>query len=515
MSPAPGLIKARANLLIGRRSARNPGFLGRLSCLDVASLGDEDPDMKPGDTFRAEVDPLGNVQVPAQALWGAQTQRAVENFPVSGWTIPRRIIRALALIKRSAAQVNRGLGALSPERADAIVRAAGEVADGQHDDQFPVDVFQTGSGTSTHMNVNEVIGNRAILLLGGQPGSKSPVHPNDHVNLGQSSNDVFPSAVHIAAAESLAHDLLPALAALQAALGDRAAAFHEVIKIGRTHVQDAVPIRLGDELGGYATMVKNAAQRVQQAQPALFELALGGTAVGTGFGAQPGFAAAVIAQVASETGLPFTQAPDLREALGARDALVALSAALRGTAVSLSKIANDLRWLGSGPRCGLGEIRLPALQAGSSLMPGKVNPVMAEMLLMVAAQVVGNDATVAWAGAGGVLELNAMIPVMAFNVLQSLQILANGSRLFASRCVAGLQANPERCAELVERSLSLATALLPRLGYDGAAAVVNQAVATGKTLRQICLEQKLIDADELDRLLDPRAMVGGAGAPGR
>jgi fumarate hydratase class II len=470
--------------------------------------------MKPSGTFRAESDPLGEIPVPAEALWGAQTQRAVENFPVSGQTIPRRIIRALALIKRGAATVNREHGALPGDVADAIVKAADEVAAGGHDDQFPVDVFQTGSGTSTHMNVNEVIANRAIQLLGGQVGTKKPVHPNDHVNLGQSSNDVFPTAAHVAAAESAAADLLPALRELERSLADKAAGLAHVIKIGRTHLQDAVPIGLGQELTGYATMVANATRRIEAALPAVHELALGGTAVGTGFGSRPGFAQAVIERLRADTGLPFVQAPNLCEALGARDALVALSAALRGAAIGLTKIANDIRWLASGPRCGLGELKLPSLQAGSSLMPGKVNPVMAEMLLMVAAQVVGNDATVAWAGAGGVLELNAMIPVIAFNVLRSIEMLGNGCRLFARRCVAGIEADEARCRELVERSLSLGTALLPRLGYDRAAAVVYEAAASGKTIRQICREQNLIEAAELDQLLDPRAMTEPREPPG-
>jgi fumarate hydratase, class II len=458
--------------------------------------------------FRNEKDTLGQVAVPNTALWGAQTQRAVENFPVSGRRLPRRLIRALALIKKAAAQVNRDQGALPPEIAGAIVTAAEEIAQGQHDDQFPVDVFQTGSGTSSHMNTNEVIANRAIELLGGQRGSKTPVHPNDHVNRGQSSNDVFPSAVHLAAAEAVAQDLLPALRELETALQERAAAFDGVVKIGRTHLQDAVPIRLGQEMAGYASMVRNAIRRLDGAQPAVLELALGGTAVGTGLGALPGFAAAVIERLRQDTGLAVRQAADLREALATRDGLVELSAALRGAAVSLTKIANDLRWLASGPRCGLGELRLPELQPGSSIMPGKVNPVMPEMLLMVCAEVVGNDATVAWAGASGNFELNAMIPVIAWNVLSSVDLLARAARLFSSRCVAGLEANAERCAALVEQSLALATALVPRLGYDQSASVAREALASGKTVRQLVREKQLIPESELDRLLDPRAMTG-------
>jgi fumarate hydratase, class II len=463
--------------------------------------------MAPAGGFRVEKDILGEVSVPQAALWGGQTQRAVENFPVSGRRLPRRLIRALALVKKAAAQVNREKQALPPEIADAITTAAEEVAQGQHDDQFPVDVFQTGSGTSSHMNTNEVIANRAIELLGGQRGSKTPVHPNDHVNRGQSSNDVFPSAVHLAAAEALEQDLLPALGELQAALQEKARAFDDVIKIGRTHLQDAVPIRLGQEMAGYATMVGNAIRRVEGARPAVLELALGGTAVGTGMGAAPGFAPAVIDRLRQETGLSLRQAPDLREALATRDGLVELSAALRGAAVSLTKIANDLRWLASGPRCGLGELRLPELQPGSSIMPGKVNPVIPEMVLMVCAEVVGNDATVAWAGASGSFELNAMIPVIAWNVLASIELLSRAVQLLARRCVAGLEADAERCAALVEQSLALATALVPRLGYDASAAVARESVATGKTVREVVREKQLLPEAELARLLDARAMT--------
>jgi fumarate hydratase, class II len=457
---------------------------------------------------RVEKDTLGEVAVAANALWGAQTQRAVENFPVSGRRLPVRIIRALALVKRAAAEINRRDGELAPELATAIISAATEVAEGRHDDQFPVDVFQTGSGTSSHMNVNEVIANRAIQLLGGQVGSKQPVHPNDHVNKGQSSNDVFPTAVHLAAAEAVAVQALPSLRHLAETLEKKAAALDDVVKVGRTHLQDAVPIRLGQEMDGYAQMVRNACRRIEGALPAVCELALGGTAVGTGLGARPGFAQAVIDKLCEQTGLPLRQAPNLCEALGARDGLVELSAALRGTAVSLTKIANDIRLLASGPRCGLGELRLPELAPGSSIMPGKVNPVMSEMLVMVAAQVVGQDATVAWSGAGGHLELNAMIPVMAVNVLSSVELIASGARLFADRCVAGLEADRERCASLLEQSLGMATALVPRLGYDLAAAIARESVASGKTVRQLCVEKAVLPAAELTALLDPRAMTG-------
>jgi len=382
------------------------------------------------------------------------------------------------------------------------------VAAGQHDADFPVDIYQTGSGTSSNMNTNEVIANRAIQILGGEVGSKKPVHPNDHVNKGQSSNDVFPTAVHVAATEALERDLLPCLEALEGALTGKAKAFDHIVKIGRTHLMDAVPVRLGQEFSGYAQMVTNGIRRVRGALGAVSELALGGTAVGTGLGAEPGFAPKVIALVSKEIGIPLCQASNLFEALSARDGLVEASGALRSVAVSLTKIANDVRWLGSGPRCGIGEIHIPDLQPGSSIMPGKVNPVMSEMLLMICAQVIGNDATIAWGGAAGNFELNVMIPVMAGNLLQSITILANGARLFAARCVEGLEANVDRCAELIELSLAMVTALNPRIGYDAAAAIAKESVKTGKTVRQLCLEKKVLPPDELERLLDARGMTG-------
>jgi fumarate hydratase, class II len=460
------------------------------------------------DQTRTETDSLGPVQVPADALYGAQTHRASQNFPVSGLRLPRRVIRALALIKKAAAEVNRDTGRLDPKLADAIIKAAHEVAAGQHDDNFVVDIFQTGSGTSSNMNTNEVISNRAIQILGGVVGSKKPVHPNDHVNMGQSSNDVFPTAVHIAAAEAMERDLLPALEALEGALAAKAKAFDHIVKIGRTHLMDAVPVRLGQEFSGYTQMVTNSIRRVRTAATSVAELALGGTAVGTGLGSDPAFAPKVISIISKEIRVHLKQAPNLFEALSARDGLVEASGALRSTAVSLTKIANDVRWLGSGPRCGIGEIHLPDLQPGSSIMPGKVNPVMSEMLLMICAQVIGNDATVGWGGAAGNFELNVMIPVMAYNVLNSVGILTNGARLFASRCVEGLEANEKRCNELVEQSLAMVTALNPRIGYDAAAAIAKESVKTGKTVRELCLEKKVLPPDELERLLDPRSMTG-------
>ena len=457
---------------------------------------------------RTESDSLGKVEVPAQALYGAQTQRAVENFPVSGLRLPRRVIRSLALIKKAAAEVNRDTGKLDAKLAGAIIAAAHEVAGGQHDAEFVVDIFQTGSGTSSNMNTNEVIANRAIQILGGQVGSKKPVHPNDHVNMGQSSNDVFPTAVHIAATEAMERDLIPALEALEGALAAKARAFDHVVKIGRTHLMDAVPIRLGQEFSGYAQMAGNTVRRVRAATAAVSELALGGTAVGTGLGADPAFAPAVISIVAEEIGIPLRQAPNLFEALSARDGLVEASGALRSAAVSLTKIANDVRWLGSGPRCGIGEIALPDLQPGSSIMPGKVNPVMSEMLLMICAQVVGNDATIGWGGAAGNFELNVMIPVMAYNLLHAIVILASGARLFASRCVEGLEPNVAHCEALIEKSLAMVTALAPRIGYDAAAAIAHESFETGKTVRELCLEKNVLPPDELARLLDARGMTG-------
>jgi fumarate hydratase class II len=460
------------------------------------------------DRFRTESDSLGPVEVPADALYGAQTKRAIDNFPVSGLRLPRRVIRALGLIKMAAAETNRDSGRLDRELAEAIMTAAHEVAAGQHDDQFLVDIFQTGSGTSSNMNANEVIANRAIQLLGGQMGTKKPVHPNDHVNLGQSSNDVFPTAVHIAAVEAVDRDLIPALKALEGALTGKVEAFDHVVKLGRTHLMDAMPIRLGQEFSGYAAMVGSTIRRICATAGPLRELALGGTAVGTGFGADPEFAPRVIHIVAKEIGIQLRQAPNLFEALAAHDALVEASGALRGAAATLTKIANDVRWMGSGPRGGLGELRLPELQPGSSIMPGKVNPVMAEMLLMVCAQIIGHDATIAWGGAGGNFELNVMTPVMAYDFLQSVQILANGVRLFAARCIEGLEPDVDRCAALVEQSMALVTALAPRIGYDAAAAIARESVASGKTIRQLCTEKKLVAPEELARILDARGMTG-------
>ena len=459
--------------------------------------------------MRIETDSLGEIEVPSSVYYGAQTERARQNFPVSGQTFPHRFIAAHALIKREAARVNKDMGLVPDDIADAIVRAADEVISGELAGNFPLDIFQTGSGTSTNMNVNEVISNRAIEIMGGTVGSKSPVHPNDHVNAGQSSNDTIPTSIHVAAYGAVVEDLEPALEQLAVSLENKAQAFDHVVKIGRTHLQDAVPVRLGQEFSGYAQQIRNGIARLQAAKPRLAELALGGTAVGTGLNAPPGFSAKVIEGMAETTGHPFVQAPNLFEALAAKDAALEMSGALKTIASSLAKIANDIRWLGSGPRCGIGEIALPSLQPGSSIMPGKVNPVIPEMALMVSAQVAGNDATLGIAAMSGSFELNVMMPVMAFNLLQSIEILANGSKLMAERCVDGLEANEERCKDLVEGSLAMCTSLAPIIGYDQAASIAKEAFKTGKTVRQIAVEREVLPADELERVLDPRGQTEG------
>jgi len=458
----------------------------------------------PPDT-RIERDSMGPMDVPADALWGASTQRAVLNFPVSGERFPRRFVAALGLVKAAAAAANGALGVVDAERARAIEAAAREVAAGRWDEQFVLDVFQTGSGTSTNMNANEVIATRARQLLGaGAP----TVHPNDHVNASQSSNDVIPTALHVAARVAIAEDLLPALARLASALRAKSGAFDDVVKIGRTHLMDATPVRLGQEFGGWARQVERAAARVAATGEELAELPLGGTAVGTGINCPPGFAERAIARLSADTGLAFREAEDHFEAQGARDAAVAASAALRGVAVALFKIAGDVRLLASGPRCGLGELRLPAVQPGSSIMPGKVNPVLCEAVIQVAAQVVGNDTAVALGGLTGQLELNAMIPLITRNLLESIRLLAAAAQLFAERCVDGIEADRERAAELVERSLAMVTVLAPRIGYDRAAEIAREAARTGRTVREICLEREVLPRAELEALLDARTQTG-------
>jgi fumarate hydratase class II len=458
---------------------------------------------------RVEVDSLGEVEVPASAYYGAQTERARQNFPVSGLKFQRRFIAALGHIKREAAAVNAELGTIEPRIAEAIRAASAEVIDGSLDAHFPLDIFQTGSGTSTNMNANEVIANRAIELLGGELGTKDPVHPNDHVNASQSSNDVIPTAIHLSAYCAVVEVLEPALELLASALEAKRDEFDDIVKIGRTHLQDAVPIRLGQEFSAYAQQIRNGQQRLAGAKPHLAELALGGTAVGTGLNAPPSFAARVIELLADSSGQPFVQAPNRFEALATKDAAVALSGTLKVIAVSLTKIANDLRWLGSGPRCGLGELTLPSLQPGSSIMPGKVNPVIPESVLMVAAQVIGNDVTISVAGMSGAFELNVMMPVIAYNLLQSVEILASAASLLAERCVDGLEANRERARELVEQSLAMVTALAPLLGYDRAAEIAKEAFASGRTVREVALERAGLDEAELERALDARAQTEG------
>jgi len=469
---------------------------------------------------RIEKDSLGEIEVPAGAYYGAQTERARRNFPVSGLTLPPRFLAAVAAIKGEAAMVNAELGYITEEMARAIRQAAQEIEEGKLADQFPLDVFQTGSATSTNMNLNEVLSNRAIEILGGEIGSKKPVHPNDHVNAGQSSNDVIPTAIHVSAYRAIVEDLEPALAQLADSLDRKAKEFDPVVKIGRTHLQDAVPIRLGQEFSGFAQQVKNGLARLASVKPRLAELTLGGTAVGTGLNAPHGFADKVIALLAAKTGCPFVPAPNRFEAMAAKDAAVETSGALKTIAVSLTKIANDIRWLASGPRCGIGEISIPSLQPGSSIMPGKVNPVIPESVLMVAAHVVGNDAAITLGGMQGNFDLNVMMPMIAYNLLQSIQILANVSRLLAESCVDGIVANRERCEELVERSLAMVTALVPKIGYDAAAEIAKESVKTGRTVREICRERKVLPEDELNEALDPWGMTeggvhaGGAGGGG-
>src|SRR5438128_2237650 len=461
---------------------------------------------KPGNT-RTERDSMGEVQVPGNALYGAQTQRALENFPISNLRFPREFIRALGLIKLAAARTNMERGLLDKKIGDTIVVAAQETADGKLDEYFVVDIFQTGSGTSTNMNANEVISNRAIQILGGVIGSKRTVHPNDDVNMGQSSNDVIPTAMHIAAMDSIEHALIPALRKLQRALASKARAFDSVVKIGRTHLQDATPVRLGQEFSGYARHVQLGIRRLEKLRDTLGELPLGGTAVGTGINTHPKFAPRTIQHLSKLTGLKLREAKDHFEAQGGKDAIVETSGALKTTAVSLTKIVNDIRLLASGPRCGIGEIGLPETQPGSSIMPGKVNPVIAESLLMAAAQVIGNDLTVTVGGQSGVFELNVMMPVMAHNVLESIRLLAASAKNFSDRCVSGIQANRDRANDTIEKSLAMCTALAPEIGYDAAAAIAKESYRTGRTVREIAREKKILPMKRLDEILDPMRMT--------
>ncbi|MEN3941652.1 class II fumarate hydratase [Prosthecobacter sp. SYSU 5D2] len=470
---------------------------------------------------RIEKDSLGEMPVPADALYGASTQRAVLNFPVSGRPVPYPIIHAYGLIKWASAQVHHDLGLLSQERITLIQQAALEVAEGKLDAHFILDVYQTGSGTSTNMNVNEVIANRACQLAGRPIGARDPVHPNDHVNMGQSSNDTFPTAIHLAVAQELQNSLLPVLQNLQLGLARKGEEFWDVLKIGRTHLMDATPVRLGQEFKGYARQMEHGVDRVHKAIKTLAELPLGGTAVGTGLNCHPEFPARAIALLAEKTGLPFREAEDHFEAQAAKDALVEVSGQLKVIATSLFKIANDIRWLGSGPQCAIGEISLPATQPGSSIMPGKVNPVMCESLMQVCARVFGNDATVTWCAANGNFELNVMMPALTTALLESIGLMTNATRLFDERCIQGIEARKDRCNELIEQSLALITGLNSKIGYDKASVIAKESAKTGIPVRQLCL-QRLdelgITEAELNEALDPArmcgpdaAMVGGAG----
>ncbi|MGH9543501.1 MAG: class II fumarate hydratase [Terriglobales bacterium] len=470
--------------------------------------------MSDADGYRQEQDSLGTVAVPAARLWGAQTQRSLEHFAIGEDRMPLAVCRALALIKKAAARVNACLGRLPADKAALIERAADEVLAGRLDAEFPLYVWQTGSGTQTNMNVNEVLANRANQLAGRPLGAKSPVHPNDDVNMSQSSNDDFPTAMHLAALEALDEHVLPAAEALAGAAAAHAAAWSDIVKIGRTHLQDAVPLTLGQEWSGYAAQLEAAIAALRACRPALCHLAAGGTAVGTGLNAPPGFGAAIAAELAALTGRPLVTAPNKFAALAGADALVAAMAALRGLAVALHKIANDIRWLGSGPRCGLGEINLPETQPGSSIMPGKVNPVIAESVTMVCAQVIGNDVTVTVGGQAANFELIVMLPVMAYNVLQSIELLSTASTNFAVKCIDGIKANEERCKSLIEESLAMCTALAPEIGYEAAAKLAKEAYKSGKTVRQMAKEQKVLPEKRLTELLDPWRMTEPGGPVG-
>lgn len=467
--------------------------------------------------FRVERDSMGEVRIPAQAYYGAQTQRAVENFPISGTRLPPELIHALGLVKWAAAVANRDLGRLtgsgtrplSAREVAALLAACREVYEGKFDDQFPVDVYQTGSGTSSNMNANEVIANRAIELAGGdrfQP--EKPIHPNDHVNLGQSTNDIFPTAIHVAAAVAIRNELIPALRRCAEALAEKAAAWQGILKIGRTHLADATPLTLGQEVSGLARQLELSVQRAQRAIEAVLELPAGGTAVGTGINTHPEFGRRVAQILAGETGIPFREAANHFEANAQRDGLVECHGQLRCIAVTLFNVANNLRWLASGPRCGFYEVTLPDLQPGSSIMPGKVNPVMCESLMQAAARVVGNDQTIALCGAaGGQFQLNIMMPLMAATVLESIALLARACTVFTDRAVVGMEPNPEACASAVEKSLALATGLNPLLGYLQAAQIAKEAFHTGKTIRQVCLEKGVLPPEQLDAALDPWRMT--------
>ncbi len=457
--------------------------------------------------MRTEKDSMGSMVVPDDAYYGAQTQRAVENFPVSGITIPKAMIRALGMIKRSASIVNHDLGNLDEKRMNAIIQASDEVISGKFDSQFPIDIFQTGSGTSSNMNTNEIIANRASEIMGDQIGTREPVHPNDHVNYGQSSNDVIPTSIHVAANIELTNELIPALESLAESLSSKAKEFDNVIKIGRTHLQDATPIRLGQEFSGYAQMVRNGISRLKNTQTLLSELAQGGTAVGTGINTHEEFGCRIAKELTKYSSIEFKEAENHFEAQASQDASVEVSGALKTLAVSLSKIANDIRWLGSGPRAGLGEIILPAVQPGSSIMPGKVNPVICEAMIQTSAQVIGNDVAITQGGLGGFFELNVMLPLIAHNLLQSIEILTGASKMFKEKLIDGIKVDERKCADYIEGSLAMCTSLSPVIGYDKAASLAHKAYETGKTVREVALEDAVLPEDELAQLLDPKSMT--------
>ncbi|HYC04262.1 MAG TPA: class II fumarate hydratase [Azospirillaceae bacterium] len=460
------------------------------------------------DKVRIETDSFGPIEVPADKYWGAQTQRSLQNFKIGGERMPAPLVRALGIQKKASALANVRLGALDQKLGQAIVEAADEVIDGTLLDHFPLVVWQTGSGTQTNMNANEVISNRAIEILGGEVGSKKPVHPNDHVNMGQSSNDSFPAAMHIAAAEQVHHELVPSLEGLHAALAAKAREFADIVKIGRTHLQDATPLTLGQEFGGYAQQIAYGVERAKAVMPALLRLAQGGTAVGTGLNAKKGFDVAFAEEVERITGLPFVTAENKFEGLAAHDSIVEASGALNTIACSLMKIANDVRMLGSGPRCGIGEINLPENEPGSSIMPGKVNPTQSEAMTMVCAQVMGNHSTITYAGATGHFELNVFKPVMIYNLLQSIRLLADASKSFTENCVVGIEANKERIEKLLYESLMLVTALNPHIGYDNAAKIAKKAHKEGSTLKQAGIELGLLTSEQFDQWVRPEQMIG-------
>jgi len=457
--------------------------------------------------YRIEKDSLGEIKVPLKAYWGAQTQRAIQNFPVSGLRFPRPFIRALGMLKYSACMANMELSLLEKHLGKVILEASKEVIEGKLDSHFPLDIFQTGSGTSTNMNANEVIANRANQLLGEKLGSKKPVHPNDHVNMGQSSNDVIPTCIHISATEEIENVLLPNLEKLKKVLEKKSKEFDRVVKVGRTHYQDATPIRLGQEFSGYAVMIEHGIKRIKNAEKNLSELALGGTAVGTGINTHPNFASLAIARINELTSLHFMEAKNHFEAQGSRDAVVETSSSLKVVSISMMKIANDIRFMSSGPRCGIGEIILPEVQPGSSIMPGKINPVIPEAVCQVTAQIIGNDTAISLCGMGGHLELNLMMPLMAYNLLQSIRLLSSASVIFAERCISGIKPDHKRIRQMIDKSIALCTVLSPIIGYDVAAKIAEEAYKSGKTVYEIVSEKKLFSEEELQKIFDPVKMT--------